>query len=69
MKKDKVKEAVEDFVYKVSMEGLDYAVLNYPPDKDAPKDLRKAVDTAIEAISQVKGLLAKYMEKYDIEYS
>ncbi len=65
----KVKKAVEDFVFKVSMEGLDYAVINYPPDKAAPKDLRKAVDTAIEAISEVEGLLQKYMEKYDIEYS
>ena len=69
MSEDKVKKAVEDFVFKVSMEGLDYAVLNYPPNEDAPEDLRKAVDTAIEAIGEVEGLLDEYMEKYDIEYS
>ena len=63
------KEAVELFVFKVSSEGLDYAIQNYPPKSDAPEDLIKAVDKARKSLDKVESLLEKYMEKYDLEYT
>ena len=69
MSEDKVKKEVGLFIHSVSMEGLAYAIQNYPPGKDAPKDLIGAADEAFDAIENLTSIIEKYMEKYDIEYS
>ena len=66
---DKIIEALELFVYNVSSEGIAYAIENYPPNKDTPEDLREAAEVASKALSKVKNILEKYMDKFDLEFS
>ena len=59
-------EAIRQFVFKVSMEGLEYAMENYPPDEGTPEDLRQAVEDF--NIRETRIILESYMNKHDLEY-
>ena len=59
-------EALEIFVFKVSMDGYAYAIENYPP-KELPKSIYSQLRTlpSIEA----ENYLEELMEEYGLEYS
>lgn len=59
--------ALEDFVFKVSMEGFSYAMENYPLDPIFPKKLRDRLLSL--PTTQAEGFLEELMAEYNVEYS
>lgn len=63
------KEEAEKFLFKVDMEGLDYAVENYAPENTGDKKFDKLITACLDAQEKLKEYLEEIRGKYDIDYA
>lgn len=66
------KETVQAMADKISHEGMTYWLENYARVQDDGTDLDEALKEAVQslrAINNFAGLLDRYMEKFDVEFS
>ncbi len=63
------KEIAEQFIYKVDMEGLSYAVENYAPENTGDKEFDKLLSELKAAQENMEAHIQELRDTYDIEYS
>jgi len=60
------KEQAEGFLFKVDMEGLDYAVENYAPKDTGDKKFDKLIEKMQNAQEELQEYIDELREEYDI---
>ena len=61
------KEIAQSFLFKVDMDGLDYAVVNYAPKDTGDKEFDDLVEKLSEARFEMKEYISKIRKEYDID--
>lgn len=60
------KSVAEKFLFKVDMEGLDYAVENYAPEKTGDAKFDKLIKTFRSAMAELNDYVEEIREEYNI---